>query len=119
MKNFDFETYYNLLSWAKDEQVHLLHCFDPDYAWGGCTIAWKREGDGKNSRMLRVSISYCSDKDQFCRRIGATNALTNFFNENSILVPLGSNDSALIVRNLRNMFYLYGPTPQTYAQCKI
>lgn len=99
---FDWEDYYRLLELAMDEEVRLVHT---NYGMGGFTFAWKRESAFAKSRMIRVAISFCSPKDQFCRKIGAYNALNNWFNmEDTILLPVGDEDSAVIVARLRHTF---------------
>lgn len=101
---FDQEMYEALLIAAKQEDVHIVHNFDRWYPWGGFTATWQRTNESAKCKMIRVSISYCSKKDQFCRRTGAFNALSNWNSGNTIMVPIGCEDSEYIVRALRCMF---------------
>lgn len=97
--NFDFDEYRALLDQALDESVHIVHT---NFGMGGFTFAWQRTSDFPKAKMVRVAVSYCSPKDQFCRKIGTFNALNNFYNKGeSIVVPAGNQDSATIVANLR------------------
>jgi hypothetical protein len=83
-----------------------VHTFSKEDPNGGFSFAWKRDAGFAKSKMVEVSVSFCSYKDQFCRKIGTYNALANFFNGYTILVPAGSVDSDSVVRTLRNMFGL-------------
>lgn len=102
--DFDYAKYYELLESAKNDGVHLVHTFDRDFHKGGVTIAWQRTGANGHGRMLNVSVCYCSPKDYFARKIGAFNALADFYSGAKIKVPLNDEDSMLIVNNLRDMF---------------
>ena len=101
-ENFPYPEYYELLSLAKEEDVHLVH---QNMGYGGFSFAWRRMSDFAKGRMVEVSVSYCSPRDQFCRKIGAYHALNNFTNDATIQVPVGDEDSAVIVQRLRNMFF--------------
>jgi hypothetical protein len=101
-ENFDFDEYHALLDNALDDSVHLVHT---NYGKGGFTFAWQRVSPFAKGKMIKVAVSFCSHKDQFCRKIGAFNALNNFYNKDeTIQVPAGSEDSAEVVQNLRWMF---------------
>lgn len=111
LADFDFAGYEDLLDWAKEEDVHIVHThFDHT---GGYTFAWKRASEFVKGRMVEVAVSFCSPRDTFCRKIGANNALTNFENGNTILLPVGDSDSAVIVEKLRKVFY-YASSPALY-----
>jgi hypothetical protein len=104
-KDFDFDEYHSLLDFALKDGSHIVHTADFS-GMGGCTFVWKRESPFAKGKMIRVAVSFCSDKDQFCRKIGAMNALNNFYNkEENILLPIGDPDSAVIVHQLRSLFY--------------
>jgi hypothetical protein len=105
-EKFNQEDYEALLQAAKEDDIHLLHTFnqDPNYNKGGFTIAWQRAGEGKNTRMINVAISYCSPEDYFARKIGALNALSNAYSGQFIQLPINSEDSAEIVNRLRETF---------------
>ena len=107
-ENFDFEEYTALVEAAKADGVQVIHTFDKDNHKGGCSIAWIRDEDyqGKvaNNRMILVSVSYCSPKDYFSRKIGGRNVLRNIYNGNFISLPIASEDSADVVYALREMF---------------
>lgn len=112
-EKFNQEDYEALLQVVKEDNIHLLHTFnqDPKYNKGGFTIAWQRAGEGKNTRMINVAISYCSPEDYFARKIGAFNALYKAYSGQFIQLPINSEDSAEIVHSLRKAFdvdELYG-----------
>lgn len=98
-ENFDYDDYYLLLDKALEDDVHIVH---DNNGYGGFTFCWARETAYAKSKMIRISVSFCSPKDQFCRKIGAYNALSNWYNKNeTIVLPVGSEDSANIVNNIR------------------
>ena len=106
MKNifddFDWDEYYRLMDVAHSSGVHVVH---QNNIMGGFTFAWQRATDFPKSKMVVVAVSYCSVKDQFSRKIGTFNALNNFLNkDNTILLPVGDTDSAVIVERLREIF---------------
>lgn len=102
-EDFDQQDYENQLNKAKRQDVHLVHTFDVGYPFGGFAFVWQRTTDNPRCKMIRVAVSYCSEKDQYCRKIGAYNALNNFFEDNWILLPVGNADSAIIVQRLRDI----------------
>lgn len=101
---FDFEEYAALLQSAADDGLHIVHNFDQDYPMGGFSFVWARESEFKKARMIRVAVAFCSPKDQFCRKIGSYHALVNWYSGNSIALPVGDEDSAVIVYRLRKLF---------------
>jgi hypothetical protein len=107
-ENFDFEEYRDLLQSAKEDEVHLVHTFDPDYHLGGFTIAWQRDGDFANGKkvgkMINVAVTYCSDEDYFSRKIGARNVLRNAYSGKFIQLPINHIDSEVVVNRLRTIF---------------
>lgn len=103
-EDFDFETYTELLTEAKEDGIHLVHTFNKYYTKGGFTVAWQRAAGHKKCRMINVSVCFCSPNDFFARKIGAMNALADFYNGQKIQVSLGSEDDYEVVSALRNMF---------------
>jgi len=105
LQDFDYSTYYRLLEEAKDEGIRLVHNQD-FYAGGGFTFAWRRCSEFSRDKMVEVAVSFCSPKDQFCRKIGASLTLYRFIEMGStIMLPVGSEDSAHIVHALRSVFH--------------
>lgn len=81
-----------------------------DGARGGVTIAYAKDTDFDNNRMVWVSVAYCSEKDIFSKSIGRAKALFNWEDMQQVLVPARSGkDDASIVHNLRNMFWYSAP----------
>lgn len=104
-KDFVWEDYEMLLQNSLDDGIHIVHNFDTNNPFGGQTFVWARESQFKKSRMIRVSIAWCNPKDQFCKKIGTYNALFNWYEKGeSILLPVGDEDSAVVVRRLRQVF---------------
>ena len=99
--DFDFDSYFELLEMANVEQVHLVH---HNLGFGGFSFCWQRCTEYPGNKMVKVSVSFCSEKDQFCRKIGAFHALDTFFAGQLIMLPVGDQDSAVIVQRLRNIF---------------
>lgn len=102
LADFDWDGYNALLEWAQEEDVHLVH--NTFGGKGGFSFAWRRNSEFASGRMVQVAVSFCSPRDTFCRKIGAYNALANFDNGDTILLPVGDEDSAIIVWRLRKLF---------------
>ena len=104
-ENFDSEAYAEMLAQAKEEEVHIVHHYDRDLPKGGYTFVWTRDNPfSRKGKMVRVAVSFCSSKDHYCRKIGASQALANFYAGENILLPVGEQDSELVVEVLRNIF---------------
>ena len=99
-EDFDYAQYETLLTEAKANKVQLVHNRTRTNK-GGFTFAYQRAEDFPKCKMINVAVCYCSTKDYFARKIGAHNALANFFNGNFVQLPVGSEDSADIVARLR------------------
>lgn len=106
LTDFDLEGYYSLLQKAHSNGVSIVHTHAPEFreAGSGFTFAWKRAAKHIKCRMVEVAVSFCSPKDTFCKKIGAYNALANFDYGHTILLPVGNEDSAQIIHNLRQTF---------------
>ena len=100
-ENFDYDEYHELLNMAIDHDVHVVHDMN---LRGGFTFAWQRDTPFAKGRMVKVAVTFCSPRDQFARKIGTYNALKNFGEGKFILLPVGSEDSAVIVERLRSTF---------------
>lgn len=103
LADFDYEKYYDLLDQALESDIKLVHT--QGNFGGGFTFAWRRCSEFRRDRMIEVAVTFCSPKDQFCRKIGASLTLDKFINDGyTIMVPAGSENSEEIVYNLRRMF---------------
>lgn len=101
LKDFPYQEYAALLSDAEANGVHIVHCRIG--RTGGATIAWRRIGDDSRNRMVEVSMSFCSPRDVFVRRVGSFHALTNYFEGASIVLPIGSVDTSDIHNAVRRI----------------
>ena len=101
LKNFPYDEYATLIQDAGDSGVHITHCRIGRQ--GGATIAWRRVGEDSRNRMVEVSMSFCSPRDVFIRRVGSYHALTNFFEGASIILPIGSVDTSDIHNAVRRL----------------
>ena len=54
--------------------------------------------------MVNVAVTYCSDEDYFCRKIGARNVLRNAYSGKFIQLPINHIDSEVVVNRLREIF---------------
>lgn len=103
LADFDYDKYWYLLEEASAQDVKLVHTQNI-FKHGGFTFAWRRCSEFRRNRMVEVAVTFCSPKDQFCRKIGALLTLDRFFSGSVIMVPAGSENSEEIVRKLRYMF---------------
>lgn len=104
LANFDYERHANLIDWALENDVHLVHTRDPNSHKGGYSFAWRRCSEFAKGRMVEVAVTFCSPRDTFCRKLGAVNALSQFEEGCAICVPVGDVDASVIVERLRWMF---------------
>lgn len=88
---------------ARPNGVSLCHAFNPK---GGVTIAYRKQNEYKNCRMVEVAVTYCSPADTFSKKIGSTRATQNFLDGATVLVPLRDPVSPEeLVERLRWMFW--------------
>lgn len=89
----------------KDLELNIIHCFDPEHNRGGVTICYKKCENHRNSRMVEVSVSYCSQHDSYNKKIGVRQAVERFYYNETITVPARSyNCDDSIPINLERMF---------------
>lgn len=101
LRDFPREVYDEMLEAALETGVHIVHYRTG--RTGGATIAWRRVSDNPSNRMIEVSMSFCSPRDTFVRRLGTFQALTNFFEGATIMFPIGSKDSECINIAVRHL----------------
>lgn len=92
---------------ARDEGIKVAYFFDRNKGApkGGVTVAWKYALRPQVGRMVEVSVSYCSIKDTFTKKIGRQKVLENFFAErNTMLLPFGSKNLTDTLSALQNAF---------------
>jgi len=102
LEDFPYVEYHSLLANALQNDIHIVHT---NFIKGGYTFAWRRMSEFAKGRMIEVSVSFCSPRDSFCRKIGTLHALSNFEDGARIQVPAGSEDASVIIHRLRAMFY--------------
>lgn len=92
----------------KDLDIRVCHGYDPQNNRGGVTIAYRKCSNWKNTKMVEVSLAYCSSKDSFSKKVGTQLAVERFLCGNTVALPVrfGRDDS--IVGNLLHMFWYSG-----------
>lgn len=88
-----------------DLDIRICHGYDRYNNRGGVTIAYRKASGWKNTKMVEVSLAYCSSKDSFSRKIGAQLAVERFVAGNTVMVPVRHKIDETIVGNLLDMFY--------------
>jgi hypothetical protein len=90
----------------KSEHIRIVHLFDHDYPYGGCTIAYKPERfDGTGypiGKFARVAVAYCSPLDRYSRKLGRHLAVSNLLVGENILMPIYINGTP--VKDLQTVF---------------
>lgn len=89
----------------KDHDIRICHGYDPEDNRGGVTIAYRKCSGWRNTKMVEVSLAYCSNKDSFNKKIGVQLAVDRFMNGNTVMVPVRIRHDDTIVGNLLNMFW--------------
>lgn len=77
-----------LLNKAVLQKVGIVHIFDPEYAKGGLTIAFRKSTPHKAGAMVDVAVATCSRLDVFSKKIGTQRALEMFFAGKTIQLPI-------------------------------
>jgi hypothetical protein len=88
-----------------DHDIRICHGYNPENNRGGVTIAYRKCSDWRNTKMVEVSVAYCSSKDSFNKKIGVQLAVDRFMNGNTIMVPVRIRHDDTIVGNLLQMFW--------------
>ena len=92
----------------KDHDIRICHGYDPQNNRGGVTIAYRKCSNWKNTKMVEVSLAYCSSKDSFNKKIGTQLAVDRFLVGNTVMVPVRFGHDDTIVGNLLQMFWYSG-----------
>jgi hypothetical protein len=77
-----------LIAKARLLKIGTVHIFDTDNPKGGLTVAFRKMSQYKSGKMVECAVATCSDEDAFSKKIGTTRALENFFDGNTIELPL-------------------------------
>lgn len=78
-------------------KVKIMHCFDknsilyPEY--NGVTIAYRKLSPYKNCRVVELAVAYCSQYDQFEKKVGARLAMERFNAGKTIVFPIDRPDT--------------------------
>ena len=88
-----------------DHDIRICHGYDPQDNRGGVTIAYRKCSDWRNTKMVEVSLAYCSSKDSFNKKVGVQLAVDRFMNGNTVMVPVRDRTDDSIVGNLLHMFW--------------
>ena len=88
--NAEAENYrQELVSFAKDANISIVHIFDKENPKGGLTVAFRKHMPHQNStNMVEVAVATCSTLDTFSRKIGTRMALELFAEGRTIDLPL-------------------------------
>lgn len=96
---------HSYLDDMEDHDIRICHGYDPYVNRGGVTIAYRKCSSWRNTKMVEVSVAYCSGKDSFNKKIGVQLAVDRFMNGNTIMVPARDKTDDTIVGNLLEMFW--------------
>ncbi len=77
-----------LLNKAVLQKVGIVHIFNPDYAKGGLTIAFRKSTPHRAGSMVDIAVATCSRHDVFSKKIGTQRALEMFFVGKTIQLPI-------------------------------
>ena len=81
----------DLLRDAKTNGVSVVHVFDKEHPYGGLTIAFRKAKPNQvSTNMVTCSIVTCAYQDTFNRKVGTELALRNWFDGETIDLPLST-----------------------------
>lgn len=102
-----------LLKWAKETGISIVHIFNEDHPKGGITVAFRKHmPEHSSTNMVQFSVAVCSKKDTFQRKEGTLLALESFNKGDTVSLPLsdGVKDEDLslsIKKKFRQMFFYF------------
>jgi len=88
-----------------DHDIRICHGYNRHDNRGGVTVAYRKCSNWRNTRMVEVSLAYCSPKDSFNKKIGVELAVARFLDGYTVMVPVRHGHDDTIVGNLLAMFY--------------
>ena len=81
----------NLFAQSKEDGIGIVHIYNIS-VWnptkGGLTVAYKKCSEFKSGRMVQVAVATCSIEDTFNKKVGVYNALTKFYDGETIQLPI-------------------------------
>lgn len=101
-----------LLEDAENEGVSIVHIFNPASPKGGLTVAFRKHlPEHTSTNMVEVAVVTCSSVDTFSRKVGTAMALSDFFTDKTIDLPLSTGyadeDLNAIVKQKFSALYGY------------
>lgn len=93
---------------ARQQGVQFCHVIERNQSFGfnGVTIAYRRCGEWRNSKMVEVAVVYCSQHDNFNKKTGCAWVAEKFLQNNTVVIPARSNkDDDSVVDNLKDLFW--------------
>lgn len=70
--------------------VSFVTLREPCSDFNGCTIAYEPAIQSPDCKMLVVSVSYCSEDDEFKKKAGKYEALKKMYVGEYVQIPLGA-----------------------------
>lgn len=100
----------DLLAYAKNLGISIVHIFDTARTYGGMTVAFRKHlPEHTSTNMVEVAVATCSRLDCFSRKEGTRLALYNFAGGRTISLPLSTGfadeDLPSIVKNAFSNIY--------------
>jgi hypothetical protein len=83
----------DLLAYAEQMKIGVVHIFDKEYPMGGLTVAFRKLSPYDSGVMVEVAVVTCSKLDTFSKKIGTLLALGKFADGETIALPLNTNIS--------------------------
>ena len=76
------------LTWAKEQDVGIVHIFDETNPMGGLSIAFRKSTSFTSGVMVDCAVATCSLHDRFNRRTGSSLAIQAFQRGEFIQLPV-------------------------------
>ena len=106
MKNFDKQQYRDLKQFARAHNVTVVACEKSCSNYNGFTFVFAKAVESQDCRMVHVAVSYCAIEDTFRKKKGKYQALSKFYNGETIQLPLGDSSIEAIINILEDIFYV-------------
>jgi hypothetical protein len=76
------------MTWAKEQDVGIVHIFDENDPMGGMTIAFRKSTAFNSGVMVDCAVATCSLLDRFNRKTGTSLAIQAFKRGEFIQLPI-------------------------------
>ena len=94
----------DLLAYAAQTRVGVVHIYDKLFPKGGLTVAFRKMSKYESGIMVEVAVATCSNADSFSKKTGTLLALGKFADGEVISLPLYTMKDEGLAYNVKTAF---------------